>query len=101
MAGQGGLIRNGERYSRFRSQAVAQGVRCRLGTVRGTSLGENIADMCGYCIEADVQRLGNITVALASGEEAQHLHLALRQVIEGRGGGWGDICARISLAFPH
>jgi hypothetical protein len=49
----------------LRPQAVAQGVRCRLGTVRGTSLGEDIADVCGYGIEADVQRIGNITISVA------------------------------------
>ncbi len=54
----------------LRPQAVAQGVRCRLGAVGGAGLGENVADVRGNRVEADVQGLGNVTVALAGSEEA-------------------------------
>src|SRR5215471_1376791 len=62
----------------LRQQAAAQGVGCRLSTVGGAGLGENIADMCGHCIEADVQRLDNVTIAPVGSEEAQYLQCALR-----------------------
>jgi hypothetical protein len=37
--------------------------------VGGAGLGEDITDTRGYYIETDVQGVGNVAVALASGEE--------------------------------
>jgi len=41
----------------LRQQAVAQDIRCRLGVVGRAGLGENIADVSGNRVEADVRRV--------------------------------------------
>ena len=73
-------------------QAVAQGIRRCLGAIRRAGFGQNVAHVRGDRIEADTEDVGNLPVALAGSQEAQHLDLALAEVGEdsrcGRHRGW-------------
>ena len=52
-----------------------------LGAVGAAGLGENIADMRRYRVEADRQRQRDVGVAAAYGNQAQYLGLARGQVV--------------------
>ena len=63
-------------------QAVAQGIRRCLGAIRRAGFGQNVAHVRGDRIEADTEGVGNLPVALTRSQEAQHLDLALAEVVE-------------------
>jgi len=62
-------------------QAVAQGIGRCFGAVGTAGLGEDVAHMAGDGTEADAQGVGDVPVALACGDEPQHLELARREPV--------------------
>ena len=60
---------------------MAQAIRRGLCTVGATGLGEDVTHVRGHGVEADEQRVGDVSIALAGGEKAQHFQLALRQLV--------------------
>src|SRR5690349_17403214 len=60
-----------------RNQALAQRIDRRLSAVRKVQLAKDIADVGLDGLLADDQRVGDLLVALALGDQTQHVHLAL------------------------
>ena len=48
---------------------MAEGKRCRLGTVSSTDFGQNVPDVAGDGVLTDEQRFRNVTVAPARGDQ--------------------------------
>ncbi len=73
------------------SQSPGDGVGCRLRAVGAAGLAQDVLDVVGYSVEADYQLGGNILVASAIGDEAEHLHLAGSKTVRRRFfAGFGD-----------
>jgi hypothetical protein len=53
--------------------------RCGFRTVNSAGLGEDVAQVVGNRVETDEQFVGNLPIAFAGSEEAQHLGFALRE----------------------
>src|SRR5215471_16955667 len=66
-------------------QAVAPGIRRCLGAIRRAGFGQNVTHVRSDGVEADVEGVSNLSVALARGQKAQHLDLALAVVFQMNG----------------
>src|SRR6266478_3412961 len=71
----------------LRRETAPHRVGRSLGAVDATGLGENVADMRGYGVEADRQHRRDVGVAAADRDQAQDLGLARGQVVGCAGAG--------------
>src|SRR5262249_10905016 len=71
-------------------QTVVPGIGRCFSAIGTAGLGENVAHMAGDGTEADAQGVSDISVALACGKQAEHLYLALTEIVKGvkSGGHW-------------
>ena len=63
-------------------QAATQSVCCRLGAIDGAGFGEDVAHVRSDGVEADAEGVSNLSVAATRSQEAQHLNLALTEVVK-------------------
>ncbi|GGD33641.1 hypothetical protein GCM10010915_12530 [Microbacterium faecale] len=68
-------------------QAALQGAQHRLRAVAGTELDQEIRDMVLHRALGQVQHLGDLAIAVPTGDEAQHVGFARRQSSADRGAG--------------
>ncbi len=62
-------------------QPLPGGIQGRLSSVGGVGLVEDAADVAGHRVKADDQLFGDLRIALAQGNQAQHFHLPLGQPV--------------------
>src|SRR5207244_6130371 len=62
-------------------QALPDGIEDGLGAVRDAELPVHVADVVADGLVADAEPVGDLLVGEALGEQAQDLHLALREAV--------------------